>query len=57
MKLVQLTLAMIISAMIMSCNQSIENMNNTADEQTPIFSKGEKAQTIFSPAALILMRW
>ena len=41
MKLVQLTIAMIISAMNMSCNQSIENMNNTADEQTPIFSKGE----------------
>ena len=47
MKFAQLTITMIISAMIMSCNQSIENMNNTADEQTPIFSKGEKGSNDF----------
>lgn len=41
MKIVQITLAIIISTMIMSCNQNKENMKTDKNELTEIFPKGE----------------
>jgi len=42
MKIVQITLAIILATIIMSCYQSKEKMENTTQELTTIFSKGEK---------------
>ena len=42
MRIVQIAMAIIISATVMSCNQNKEKMENTTQELTTIFSKGEK---------------
>jgi quercetin dioxygenase-like cupin family protein len=42
MKIVQITLAIILSTMILSCNQNKSTMENTTQELTSIFPKGEK---------------
>ncbi|MDI5949411.1 cupin domain-containing protein [Flavobacterium sp. LB2P84] len=41
MKIVQITLAIITSAMLLSCNQNKEKMENTKQELEAIFPKGE----------------
>ena len=47
MKTVQITLAIIISTMIMSCNQNKEKMKNTKQELQAIFPKGESGSKDF----------
>lgn len=42
MKIVQITLAIILSTMMLSCIQNKSTMENTTQELTSIFSKGEK---------------
>ena len=42
MKIVQITLAIIQSTMILSCNQNKSTMENTKQELNAIFPKGEK---------------
>lgn len=42
MKIVQITLAMMLSAMIMSCNQNKTTMKSDTKELVEIFPKGEK---------------
>lgn len=47
MKIAKTTLAIIISTMIMSCNQNKSTMGNTTQELTTIFQKGELGSTDF----------
>lgn len=42
MKIVQLTIAIIASTMMLACNQNQEKMNTNTKELTEIFPKGEK---------------
>ena len=47
MRIVQIAMAIIISATVMSCNQNKEKMENTKQELEAIFPKGEKGSRDF----------